>query len=963
MIYHLSRTLISRIALPHVQQTSTHTLAEPPTLGSVLNELIGWKEEVGIVSEASIQQMIILLDLIGNVLNHLGELGVSISNKRLLSSSLHSLEHSPSCDRRLKRRAHTALIALDGISDTPLVVVEKTELESLERQIRRLTEETKKHGEMEANSEEKIKCLQNEVKTLKRKLSSQKPKTIAKDTPSQPNQKQDLLEVPIYAHFTLHLNPETTVLQVRQALVPHLDYLVHRMTVLPADDELDDQMTMSAISSSTDGGLFYLFVADCGTCPDTIPLDIRTQGKQEFTLHMQPTQTVGDLVNAIALREPGTSDAVILDFKGRTFNSRRATLAECGIVAKSKLYYAYTITDKDARSLRNKNLEPFQLRINCACTKDYYSLDVHPGQTILHVKQILVHHAKVPVERMRLMNGSKELDNSLSLSKIDFARNDLLILLINDPDNPPDDDSPDPILILSKIATTIDKDAPSRPTLTQEPFPLRIVCASTGDQFPLEVVRRNTVLQMKRSLVPKLNVPVQRMSLMNESEELDDTVTLSAINFGGNDSLILIINDSEKPPDVVPITIRDDRNRKFTMAVSLSQRVFEFKQAFSQITHEFPSNHSTTGLQMSMLCENGELHAPDDGDLQPFFLRTEPDDITTLDQLATLFRSLICHLEGGNSFTEMVSTRACVLLKRIVPLCREMDADPDIHFKHIHSPQSSFNRLIKSIVSLLRCSNEDLVQLTISCLCDILRRVSPSTLFDSIAAGLLSLLPHAFYQQDMHLVPHADSNLMVILYWLVCCSHPDNSRMICEKDEISTEAFQQIFMDKFIHPVEPFIEFICLNSRLIADSDDQSDFPRLLGTLVGHSPFLAQMTLSILSSSVPFAYTASLAVFESAELTSALLHPLLDGLLEWQAEGPAVHLRSKQILAKLREDGLSDEIKFWKDTLRGSDGCELQVDQIGGATQDQFNHFGDHRKHNHNRLYGDGSAKNESMMY
>ncbi|KAK2947817.1 hypothetical protein BLNAU_17237 [Blattamonas nauphoetae] len=308
---------------------------------------------------------------------------------------------------------------------------------------------------------------------------------------------------------------------------------------------------------------------------------------------------------------------------------------------------------------------------------------------------------------------------------------------------------------------------------------------------------------------------------------------------------------------------------------------------------------------------NSDKHHAAAHEATPLFLRTDPNDINTLDQLTTLLLSLICHLDGENAFTEIVSTRACVLLKRIVPLCREMDADPDIHFKHIHSPQSSFNRLTESIVSLLRCSNEDLVQITISCLCDILRRVSPSTLFDFIAAGLFSLLPHAFYQQDMHLVPHADSNLMVILYWFVFCSHHDNSRMICEKDEISTEAFQQIYMDKFIHPVEPFIEFICQNSRRIANSDDESDFPRLLGTLVGHSPFLAQMTLSILSLSVPFAFTASLAVFESDDKTSALLHPLLDGLLEWQAEGPAVHLRSKQILAKLREGGLSDELELY----------------------------------------------------
>ncbi|KAK2941602.1 hypothetical protein BLNAU_23479 [Blattamonas nauphoetae] len=287
--------------------------------------------------------MIILLDLIGNVLNHLGELGVSISNKRLLSSSLHSLERSPSCDHRLKRRAHTVLIALDGISDTPLVVVEKTELDSLEEEVCNLREETKKLRELEGKSDRQMNELKRMIESLQPTLSLQSGKTIDKDTPSLPNPKTEPFQLRIVCAsnghiFDININPGNTVLQLKQTLVPSICVPVQRMSLMNESEELADSLTVSAIDFGGNDSLI-LIINDSDEPPDLIPLTIRDQMNRSSTVRISPTKTVRDLKDIISLREHVRSSSVILFYYGRTLNSNSATLAECGIVADSEVVF------------------------------------------------------------------------------------------------------------------------------------------------------------------------------------------------------------------------------------------------------------------------------------------------------------------------------------------------------------------------------------------------------------------------------------------------------------------------------------------------------------------------------------------------------------------------------------------------------------------------------------------------
>ncbi|KAK2942931.1 hypothetical protein BLNAU_22142 [Blattamonas nauphoetae] len=80
------------------------------------------------------------------------------------------------------------------------------------------------------------------------------------------------------------------------------------------------------------------------------------------------------------------------------------------------------------------------------------------------------------------------------------------------------------------------------------------------------------------------------------------------------------------------------------------------------------------------------------------------------------------------------------------------------------------------------------------------------------------------------------------------------------------------------------------------------------------------MTLFVLSSSIALTYTECLDCYENGHLISNLLESVREGVRAWKREGPAVRKRGQQILAKLCEEGLSDEIE-----LRFKDGSSNSI--------------------------------------
>ncbi|KAK2962891.1 hypothetical protein BLNAU_1914 [Blattamonas nauphoetae] len=95
-----------------------------------------------------------------------------------------------------------------------------------------------------------------------------------------------------------------------------------------------------------------------------------------------------------------------------------------------------------------------------------------------------------------------------------------------------------------------------------------------------------------------------------------------------------------------------------------------------------------------------------------------------------------------------------------------------------------------------------------------------------------------------------------------------------------------------------------------SDSADSSAFSSLFGRIVEQSSCLEEITLFVLSSSFALAFSDNLHFFETAKLTIILLRNEMKGVHAWKNIGPAFQKRGQPILAKLRDEGLTDKIEL-----------------------------------------------------
>ncbi|KAK2947530.1 putative Protein kinase domain containing protein [Blattamonas nauphoetae] len=78
---------------------------------------------------------------------------------------------------------------------------------------------------------------------------------------------------------------------------------------------------------------------------------------------------------------------------------------------------------------------------------------------------------------------------------------------------------------------------------------LIVKCASSGDEFPFNVTLQHTILQIKESLVPLMNVSIETITLSHDSDELSDSTTLSEIDFDGDFVLVATSLQATLPSD------------------------------------------------------------------------------------------------------------------------------------------------------------------------------------------------------------------------------------------------------------------------------------------------------------------------------------------------------------------------------------------------------------------------------
>ncbi|KAK2949705.1 hypothetical protein BLNAU_15376 [Blattamonas nauphoetae] len=131
--------------------------------------------------------------------------------------------------------------------------------------------------------------------------------------------------------------------------------------------------------------------------------------------------------------------------------------------------------------------------------------------------------------------------------------------------------------------------------------------------------------------------------------------------------------------------------------------------------------------------------------------------------------------------------------------------------------------------------------------------------------------------------------------------------------------------------------FICSHRRRIADTGDSHSFSTLDGTIFTYSLFLGQMTEFVLSSPLALASMDCVVISETGSLTVALLWNVMKYFGAWKEDDASVEKRKQRIVAKLREEGISDVIElhikrkydYRFRNLRIFLGAKL-IDQLGG---------------------------------
>ncbi|KAK2959020.1 hypothetical protein BLNAU_6036 [Blattamonas nauphoetae] len=313
----------------------------------------------------------------------------------------------------------------------------------------------------------------------------------------------------------------------------------------------------------------------------------------------------------------------------------------------------------------------------------------------------------------------------------------------------------------------------------------------------------------------------------------------------------------------------------------------------------------------------------------PLFLRIDPRKLFSIHEISPAYLSLVDFIKNGNKLGFIATNQACALLKQINPKFRGRINVNNILFDLVPTPDGSCSGFADSLLLFLASPNAKLVQSTLSFLNDFVFLLEPAH-FHFIDSGFFALLPQSFYENDIHLVAQPRFFLIETTSRLIALSGQSYSAVICEQRQMTMNSYQQTFIDKFFHPIEPFLEFVCRNRRRIKNSALSHPFTWMFFHLLASAAEMEEITQFVLSSSAPLAIVDSLFLFDSNKWIKDLLAALKALPVRHLDEDPTVLKREKQIMTKLHAEGLFDVIElfihvswwlepdnsFWSDFIR-----------------------------------------------
>ncbi|KAK2960006.1 hypothetical protein BLNAU_4889 [Blattamonas nauphoetae] len=250
-------------------------------------------------------------------------------------------------------------------------------------------------------------------------------------------------------------------------------------------------------------------------------------------------------------------------------------------------------------------------------------------------------------------------------------------------------------------------------------------------------------------------------------------------------------------------------------------------------------------------------------------------------------------------------------MSNLTPTCWSDFSNDDILFKLVPTGDGTCSGFAESMVTLLTSYDDNLVNEAWEVLVRVVCNTSPKNRLAFLATGFFELLPEDFYDDDRLLRTPSELSLMKIVTLNINDLFDESAREQCEEDGVLLDFLDQTFIDQFFIPIEPFLEKVFTNRRLMDRSDLINIFPKLTETILEYSPQLDEMTHFVLSSpSFALAFFDTLESAESNDTISTLLRSVIHCVnVRWDKD-PAVLKHKQQIKTKLREEGLGDEIEL-----------------------------------------------------
>ncbi|KAK2940898.1 hypothetical protein BLNAU_24199 [Blattamonas nauphoetae] len=378
--------------------------------------------------------------------------------------------------------------------------------------------------------------------------------------------------------FALNVHPQNTILQIKQLLIPQLNVPFEDISFFHKADKLTDSTSLSEIDFCGD----HIITAFIDEPDDPITVTVHSDNTEEQPSTQSPLKEIINDEFELIVTSTSTGDEYTLRVHSQnTILQIKYSLARCMNLSIEDISLCHktddlknstTLSDIDfncyfsllafineqddlitvtvrknntgkqppnsSQSMENVDDE-FDLVVLSASTGERITLNVRPHTTILQIKQLLIPQLNVPFEVISLFHKADKLNDSSNLSEIYFDGHYVIIAFINESDYT--------ITVANHENNTEEQSstAVSSKENVDDEFDLMVHSATTGDQFTLRVHPRNTILQIKQLLVPQLNVPFQNIELMSDAGSLNDSATLSEINFNGHYVIIAFINEPD----------------------------------------------------------------------------------------------------------------------------------------------------------------------------------------------------------------------------------------------------------------------------------------------------------------------------------------------------------------------------------------------------------------------------------